>query len=178
MYKSEKNIFMNDIKQLYRSKTDRYIAGVCGGLSQYLNTDVVIIRLLFFVALILGGGGLLAYIVLWIVIPEESLNQYKMESNQYTVDPDGDQNQSTGFSQSEKNSTKEKDVNHSDQENKHMRKRQRDNLTGGIILISIGVLFLIDNLVPGINFGDLWPIFLIIAGVIILVNNVKHSKNG
>ncbi|MFO8087240.1 MAG: PspC domain-containing protein [Bacteroidales bacterium] len=168
---------MNTTKRLYRSTQDRYIAGVCGGLSQYLNTDVVIIRILFFVALILGGGGLLAYIVLWIVIPEEPLNQHNMESNQYAANPDDDQSQSSDFSDRNAEPNDEDEMKQSMRETKHMRRRQRDNLTGGIILISIGILFLIDNLVPGINFSDLWPIFLIIAGVIILVNNVKHSKN-
>jgi phage shock protein C len=57
--------------QLYRSSTDTMVAGVCGGLGQYLGIDPVLIRL-FFVLLTLGGGsGVLIYLICWVVIPLE-----------------------------------------------------------------------------------------------------------
>jgi len=58
-------------KRLYRSRTDRMIAGVCGGLASYFNIDPVIVRVIAVVALLAGFGGGLAYIILWIVVPEE-----------------------------------------------------------------------------------------------------------
>ncbi len=58
-------------KRLYRSRRDRVIAGVCGGIANYFNTDPTIIRLLFVIGLILVGGTLWAYIIMWIIIPEE-----------------------------------------------------------------------------------------------------------
>jgi phage shock protein C len=59
------------VKRLYRSRTDRKIAGVCGGMAQYFGIDPVIPRIVW-VALILGMGfGLLAYLVCWLVIPLE-----------------------------------------------------------------------------------------------------------
>lgn len=59
-------------KRLYRSTTDKKIAGVCGGLAEYFNVDPVIIRILFFILLLPGGlPGLLPYIILWIVVPEK-----------------------------------------------------------------------------------------------------------
>jgi len=63
---------MNAIgKRLYRSRSDRKIAGVCGGLANYFGWDPVIPRIIF-VALVLGAGsGLLAYVICWIVIPLE-----------------------------------------------------------------------------------------------------------
>ncbi len=62
-----------EVKRLYRSRKERMLAGVCGGLAEYLNTDPTLIRVLFaLLALFTGGfGGLLAYIVLVIIIPEE-----------------------------------------------------------------------------------------------------------
>lgn len=60
-------------KRLYRSRMDRKIAGVCGGLGDYFNIDPTLVRLLFVLGLFLVGGTLLAYIVLMIVIPEEPL---------------------------------------------------------------------------------------------------------
>jgi phage shock protein PspC (stress-responsive transcriptional regulator) len=59
-------------KRLYRSRTDRKIAGVCGGLAEYFNVDPVIVRIVAFILLLPGGlPGLLPYIILWIVVPEE-----------------------------------------------------------------------------------------------------------
>jgi phage shock protein C len=59
--------------RLYRSKTDRVIAGVCGGIAQHLNIDPIIIRILFLIAFLTEGFGLLLYIILWIAIPEENI---------------------------------------------------------------------------------------------------------
>jgi phage shock protein PspC (stress-responsive transcriptional regulator) len=58
-------------KRLRRSSSDRMIAGVCGGLGKYLDVDPVIIRLLWAVAIFIYGTGLLAYIIAWVIIPEE-----------------------------------------------------------------------------------------------------------
>ncbi|MCC6614629.1 MAG: PspC domain-containing protein [Anaerolineae bacterium] len=58
-------------KRLVRSKTDRQISGVCSGLAQYFDLDPTVVRLIFVVATLLGGPGLVIYIVLAIVMPEE-----------------------------------------------------------------------------------------------------------
>ena len=57
-------------KRLYRSTTDRKIAGVCGGLAEYLGMDPTLVRILWFLAMLLAGTGFLAYIIMWIVLPE------------------------------------------------------------------------------------------------------------
>ena len=61
----------NPPKRLYRSRTDRVIAGVCGGLGRYFNLDPVIIRVITVVLALTAFGGVLAYIILWLVVPEE-----------------------------------------------------------------------------------------------------------
>lgn len=59
-------------KKLYRSRKDRMIAGVCGGLGEYLNVDPVWIRLAFVLLLVGGAGtGFWAYVILWIIVPPE-----------------------------------------------------------------------------------------------------------
>jgi phage shock protein C len=60
-------------KKLIRLRSDRKVAGVCSGLAQYLELDVSLIRILwFFIALVSGiVPGLVAYILAWIIIPEE-----------------------------------------------------------------------------------------------------------
>jgi phage shock protein C len=57
-------------KRLYRSKKDRMIAGVCGGLAEYFGIDPVLVRIIALILILTAGGGLLAYIILWIVVPE------------------------------------------------------------------------------------------------------------
>ncbi len=63
----------NSPKKLYRSRVDRKIGGVCGGLGEYFGIDPTLVRLLFVLGLLFVGGALLAYLILLIVIPEEPL---------------------------------------------------------------------------------------------------------
>ena len=60
-------------RKLYRSRSDRMVAGVAGGLAEYLNIDATIVRLLFVFFALAGGPGLLVYIVMLLVVPEEPL---------------------------------------------------------------------------------------------------------
>jgi len=59
------------IKKLYRSTKDRWLAGICGGIAEYFELDPTIIRVLFVVFSLFAGGGILAYIILWLIIPQE-----------------------------------------------------------------------------------------------------------
>ncbi|HNW76651.1 MAG TPA: PspC domain-containing protein [Bacteroidales bacterium] len=61
----------NEVKRLYRLRTDRVIGGVCSGIGKYFTLDPVLIRVLWVIAFFFGGAGLLAYIIAWIIIPEE-----------------------------------------------------------------------------------------------------------
>ena len=58
-------------KRVYRSRTDRVLGGVCSGLGKYFGLDPVLLRVLWAIAFFVGGAGLLAYIIAWIIIPEE-----------------------------------------------------------------------------------------------------------
>lgn len=60
-------------RKLYRSRTDRRIAGVCGGLAVYFNIDPTLVRLLAVLGLVFVGGTFWAYLILMLVIPEEPL---------------------------------------------------------------------------------------------------------
>jgi len=59
------------MKKLYRSRKETKIAGVCGGIAEYFNVDSNIIRLLAVLTIFFGGGGIIAYIIAWIIIPLE-----------------------------------------------------------------------------------------------------------
>jgi phage shock protein C len=65
---------MAQTRRLYRSRTNRKLAGVCGGLAQYFTTDATLIRVLFVVLALLGGPGLVLYLLMWILVPEEPLD--------------------------------------------------------------------------------------------------------
>ncbi len=58
-------------KRLYRSRTDRKLGGVCGGLGAYFNIDPTLFRIIFLILFLGMGQGLVLYIILWLVIPEE-----------------------------------------------------------------------------------------------------------
>jgi phage shock protein C len=60
-------------RTLVRSREDRMLAGVCGGVADYFGLDVTMVRVIWaVVALMTGGAGVLAYLVGWVVIPEAS----------------------------------------------------------------------------------------------------------
>jgi len=59
-------------KKLYRSRTDRKIWGICGGLAEYFDMDPTIVRVIFVASLLCGTLGLWAYIIMAIIVPQES----------------------------------------------------------------------------------------------------------
>jgi phage shock protein C len=67
----EKKIAKKPIKRLYRSKTDKIIGGVCGGMGEYFQIDPVIIRIIWVILIFGMGFGLLAYLIAWLIIPLE-----------------------------------------------------------------------------------------------------------
>lgn len=58
-------------KKLYKSATDKKIAGVCGGIAEYFDVDATLIRLAWVLFSLLGGSGLLAYIIAALIMPEQ-----------------------------------------------------------------------------------------------------------
>lgn len=60
----------DELRQLYRSRTNRIIAGVAGGIGEYLGVDPTIVRLIWVVLALTGGVGIIAYFAAWIIIPE------------------------------------------------------------------------------------------------------------
>ena len=58
-------------RKLYRSRTDKKLCGVCGGLAEYFNVDSTIIRLAWVFGMFFAGAGLLAYIIAALIIPSQ-----------------------------------------------------------------------------------------------------------
>ena len=148
-------------KRLYRSRKDRMIGGVAAGLADYFEIDPTLVRVIFVVTLFLGGTGVLAYIILWIVVPEEPITFPFSEQEAKTNIP-GEESSKTFDSSSYVTAAESQS-----------RKRR---VTAGIILIAIGLMFLADNFIPRIHFGDFWPLIIVGIGVALLLNARKNNK--
>jgi phage shock protein C len=61
---------VNTEKRLYRSRTNKTLAGVCAGIADYFGWDPTLIRIAWIALTLLGGSGILIYAILWLVVPE------------------------------------------------------------------------------------------------------------
>lgn len=68
-------------RKLYRSRTDRSIAGVCGGLAEFFGSDPTMIRLLTLLLILLGGMSIWIYIILWIIVPEAPARKFNLKTD-------------------------------------------------------------------------------------------------
>ncbi|MGA8263956.1 MAG: PspC domain-containing protein [Ignavibacteriaceae bacterium] len=142
-------------KKWYRSRKDKMIGGVAGGLAEYFDIDPTIVRILFVVGLFMGAG-FLAYIVLWIVVPEEP---YGLETAQQT---------STNSGAAKETSDQNAESQTAEQAQAQTQHKQNSSHIFAAILIVFGVLLLIDNFV---HFHAFWPLLLILIGVGILLKS-------
>ncbi len=164
---------MAQTKKMYRTIDDKVIAGVAGGLAEYFEVDVVIFRLLFVLLVFFGGGGVLAYVIMWIVIPPKRIKfQYENHSSTTQAGASGE-NTNTN---TENASAEPQQTTH---EAAPVKKNSPSNtsLIAGIILIAMGVLFLVNRMMPWVDFRNFWPILLIIGGFFIIDPNILKSKN-
>ncbi len=138
---------------LYRSSSDTMIGGVAGGIGESAKLDSTLIRILFILLVLVGGGGVLLYVILWIVLPLDEQATNKINSDTM-----------------EEQKTQESGKSGFPQHNSKFRKKDDGSLIAGLILISLGVIFLVIRYVPRIDFGDLWPVILIVIGIVLLRN--------
>lgn len=168
-------------KKLERSRTDRMLGGVAGGLATYFDIDSSIVRFLFILGVIVWGTGIWVYIVLWIILPETKPNFTHFNANPQN-EPEMEQNDvnfkdAGTYQKSYTNaSNPEPEDPYTAYQEKHKRRKENGNLLAGAVLIAFGVLFLLSHYIPRINFGDLWPFVLIIAGVVLLRNYFINNK--
>ena len=149
--------------KLYRPKKDRIVAGVCSGLAEYFQVDVVIIRLIFVLLTVSGGAGVLAYIILLIVMPEEEGESYADSIKKNINTKDKEEIKSTIKKTAE-------DIKEVAKKNSH------NSELFAIILVAVGIIFLIQNLLPSVfNFSRLWPLLLVVVGIVILISSKKKE---
>jgi len=132
-------------KKLYRSRVDCKIGGVCAGLAEYFNIDATIVRIIAILLIFADGVGFIGYLIAWIVVPRRPIDT-AMEVNQPgTLSQGKTEDSGDGL----------------------------NIMIPGAILIIIGIIFLVKNSWWWFDFGDLWPILLIVIGVLMLI---KHGK--
>ena len=68
---SKGNDFVSEVARLRRSRTDRWLGGVCGGLGRISGVESWILRIVFALCVLFGGFGVLIYLLMWIFVPEE-----------------------------------------------------------------------------------------------------------
>jgi phage shock protein PspC (stress-responsive transcriptional regulator) len=141
--------------KLYRSRRIRVFGGIAGGMSQYFNLDPIIIRVIFVVVTIMHGVGLILYIILWIVIPEEPFEMA------YQAPADIKEGSAPGVKAAQ-------DTTITDQKKTHSGR-----IVAGIILISIGLIFFVDRMIPSFDFRDILPLIFVLLGGVLIWDSIK-----
>ena len=85
-----------ETQKLYRSRDDRMIGGVCGGLGEFFGIDPTWMRLLFVLLTIFGGSGVLVYLVMLLIVPEEPLDVTSSSPVQEQAEPEPSAEKSEG----------------------------------------------------------------------------------
>lgn len=139
--------------KLQRNPDDRIIAGVASGLADYFHTDPVWIRVVFVLAVFAGLSGILIYIILWIAVPSGPSVDYRVYEDKGAAPVD------RGVYRGSK-------------------KEDNGRFIAGSLLILLGLLFLsreFDLLPYWVSFDKLWPLVLIIPGIMILAKAGKKE---
>lgn len=151
-------------KKLHRSRNDRMIAGVCGGLADYFDVDSSLIRLAVLFIFLFQGVGLIAYIIAWLVMSEEPVkNEYKMPDDYY-IENNREEKQEDFTSTSEKESEEEYYQKYQKNDKSDSNRRK----LFAFIMIIVGSIFLIDIWIPELYWEKYWPLILIAAGLLLL----------
>jgi len=147
--------------RLYRSRHDRMVAGVCGGLADFLGFDPTLIRLAFLLLALANGAGLLIYFLMLIIVPE---NPDETPSELHTPGENDLGERIRAWSN---------DVGGGDIS-------ARNAIFIGGFFIFVGLLFLLRNfnIFPWqwLNLSALWPLLLIIAGLTMLWRFYRGEK--
>lgn len=147
--------------RLLRSQSNRMVAGVCGGLGEYLGIDPTFIRI-FFLLLVFGeGAGVLIYMVLWILLPAQG---------------SAGGPESTIQQNAEEISTRARELGQEMSAGLRGNNRQVSLLVG-VALVLIGSVYLLDNLnlawLAWLRFSTLWPVLLILGGAVLLYRYLR-----
>ncbi len=149
-------------RRLYRSRTNRVIWGVCGGLAEYFDIDPVIIRIIAVLLIFANGIGILAYIIMAIIVPLEG-SKAATPGDTIHENVQEMKDTATGLGEEFKSTF--------GTENRARESRNRGLYILGIIIIIAGVLFLLGslNFFWWFKWQYILPLILVVVGVLVLV---------
>lgn len=171
-------------RRLYRSVSDRKIGGVAAGTATYFDIDPSISRVLWLLlAIFTGGAFLIVYLVMWAVVPEEPWTPPQGIAGAAPAAAPGAAG--TGDEPSTEPGAESPTTDpaaapaaqapSSWSPSTEVRSGPGPNVIFGVILVLIGGWFLVDQFIPGLNFGMIWPIGLVVIGVLILVAALRRG---
>jgi phage shock protein C len=165
--------------RLYRSRTDRMIFGVAGGMADWFDIDPSLVRLVWALLIVAGGVGLVLYIIAAIVIPEEPLGGFAGEATAAAGDPAAATGPATGAGAA---GTAPGDDWYARRQARRAARAQRMGSGGGaivfgLILIALGAWFLIDRYLH-IDSALVLPGILIVLGVVLVVGALGRAGRG
>lgn len=146
-------------ERLYRSRTDRMIFGVAGGMARWLDVDPAVVRLVWALLIIAGGVGLLLYIVAAIVIPEEPLGAAQPMGAGAAPAGSGP---ATGGGWTAPHGSARRDSGSAP-------------IIIGIVLVLLGAWFLAERYIDWLDNALLWPALLIVVGGLLLVGAMRRT---
>lgn len=153
-------------KKLYRSRKQKVVAGVCGGLGEYFEIDPILFRLAFIVLTVIDGVGILAYIVFALVVPKSPVGEEEMrkEHEYHEEFKKKVKEHAESFKEDMKGFAEKV------RDGRPPRSRARRSLIG-IILILIGLAAWAPTVLPiyWFHWGVLWPFILILIGIFIIL---------
>lgn len=154
--------------RLYRSTREKMIGGVCGGLAEYFDVDVTLVRLIAIFTMFMGGVGFLAYIAALVIIPRD-----KGERPVYGGQGDNVQDIVNEVVQNVQETAKGfgMDAEHfgMNAQRGFEKRYTHRNKTAGVILILLGILFLLNQWFPvWFALSKMWPLVFIIIGATML----------
>ncbi|GAB4116260.1 MAG: PspC domain-containing protein [Candidatus Caldatribacteriota bacterium] len=148
-------------KKLYRSRKDCMLGGVCGGIAEYFNIDSTLVRLVAVLIVLMGGAGVIAYIIAWIIIPKNPEQESNPDFEKKEEIKDKITQGAKDMVEEVKERFEKKDIETNSEKNR--------KILGGIIIIALGSLFLVNSFFPWVQWGKLWPIILIALGISIMI---------
>lgn len=153
---------MNASKPLYRSVTDRKVAGVAAGTADYLGVDVSLARVLWLVLAVFTGGAFgIVYLIMWIVVPDEPVAAPPPSAAGSDSDPATNADPAAAPAAAPAPSIP-------------TSSGPSAGLVIGALLILLGSWFLIRQVLPEIRFDWLWPVGLVVVGLIILLAALRR----
>jgi phage shock protein C len=156
--------------RLERSNTNRVIAGICGGIAEYLAVDPTLVRVAFVVMTLVGGAGILAYIVLLILMPQPGQPAPFTKAPPTSVSTD-----TTARMDADSTATPQTTTVAPVDPAVQQAEAERRRSAVGYLLIALGVVFLLSNVGAFriIQWNYVWPLVLIGIGALFLVQRVR-----